>query len=254
MDLRSSFHEGTARSRYQSWTSPARLSPALLVVHRANTTSSETRETEGDAHPAPALGGTDADSSADTGGGDGSLDGPRALPESPEDKARLRAMVDQHFDAVWRTLRRLGVATTDMDDCAQQVFWVASRKLSSITAGSEQGFLVGTAVRVAADSRRARERRREVQADDAIQRVDPGPQPDELAHQNRMRALLDKVLAAMPMDQRSVFVMFELEELSMQEIAKILEIPAGTVASRLRLAREEFDRSVLRLNLRGGKR
>lgn len=254
MDLRSSFHEGTARSRYQSRTSPARLSPALLVVHRANTTSSETRDTEGDAHPAPALGDTDAASSADTGGSDGSLDGPRALPESPEDKARLRAMVDQHFDAVWRTLRRLGVATTDMDDCAQQVFWVASRKLSSITTGSEQTFLVGTALRVAADSRRARERRREIPTDDAIQRVDPGPQPDELADQKRMRALLDKVLAAMPMDQRSVFVMFELEELSMQEIAKILEIPAGTVASRLRLAREEFDRSVLRLNLRGGKR
>jgi RNA polymerase sigma-70 factor (ECF subfamily) len=254
MDLRSSFHEGTARSRYQSRTSPARLSPALLVVHRANKTSSETRETEGDAHLAPALGDTDAASSADTGGDDGLLDGPRALPESPEDKARLRAMVDQHFDAVWRMLRRLGVATKDMDDCAQQVFWVASRKLSSITAGSEQNFLVSTAVRIAADSRRARGRRREIPTDDAMLRVDPGPQPDELAHQKRMRALLDEVLAAMPMDLRSVFVLFELEELSTPEIAKVLEIPVGTAASRLRRAREEFDRSVVRLNLRGGKR
>lgn len=222
------------------------------MVHRANKTSSETRETEGDV--SPALGDTDAAPGADTEGGDPSLDGPRALPESPEDKARLRAMVDLHFDAVWRTLRRLGVAATEMDDCAQQVFWVASRKLSSIAAGSEQAFLVGTAVRVAADARRSRGRRREVPTDDAIQRVDPGPQPDELAEQKRMRALLDEVLAAMPMDQRSVFVMFELEELSTQEIAKILEIPAGTVASRLRRAREEFDRLVLRLNLRGGKR
>jgi RNA polymerase sigma-70 factor (ECF subfamily) len=48
--------------------------------------------------------------------------------------------------------------------------------------------------------------------------------------------------------------MFELEELSTQEIATILDIPAGTVASRLRRAREEFERRVTRLNLRGGKK
>jgi RNA polymerase sigma-70 factor, ECF subfamily len=183
-----------------------------------------------------------------------SLEQPRALPASAADKARLRAMVDQYFEVVWRALRRLGVSPTDMDDCSQQVFWVASRKLSAIAAGSEQSFLVGTALRVAADSRRARERRREVPDDGSIQRADPGPQPDELADQKRLRALLDDVLSAMPADERAVFVMFELEELSIQEISAILEIPAGTVGSRLRGAREEFDRLVSRLNLRGGKR
>lgn len=175
-------------------------------------------------------------------------------PTSPAEQARLRAMVDTHFEAVWRTLRRLGVSPMEMDDCAQHVFWVASRKLSVITTGSEQAFLVGTAVRVASDHRRARERRREVQDDGSIERVDPTPQPDDLAEQKRMRAVLDEVLAAMPEDERAVFVMFEIEELSTQEIAGILEIPAGTVASRLRRAREDFDRRVARLNLRGGKR
>lgn len=161
-------------------------------------------------------------------------------------------MVDHYFEAVWRALRRLGVSPMDMDDCAQQVFWVASRKLAAIAEGSEQAFLVGTAVRVASDHRRARERRREALDDGAIERAHPGPQPDELAEQKRLREILDDVLAAMPIDERAVFVMFELEELSMQEIAAVLEIPTGTVASRLRRAREEFERRVSRLNLRGG--
>ena len=66
--------------------------------------------------------------------------------------------------------------------------------------------------------------------------------------------ILDDVLAAMPVDERVVFVMFELEELSTQEISSILEIPVGTVASRLRRAREDFERRAVRLNVRGVKR
>jgi RNA polymerase sigma-70 factor (ECF subfamily) len=195
-----------------------------------------------------------SDDAGDPGASGAPDEGRRSPPESPAQRARLRAMVDSHFEAVWRALRRLGVSQTDMDDCAQQVFWVASRKLASITEGSEQGFLIGTAVRVASDYRRARDRRREVAEDGSIERADPGPQPDELAEQKRLRGLLDGVLSAMPMDERAVFVMFELEELSTREIAAILDIPAGTVASRLRRAREEFERRVAKLNLRGGKR
>ena len=90
--------------------------------------------------------------------------------------------------------------------------------------------------------------------DGTIERADPGPQPDELAEQKRLRGVLDDVLSAMADDERVVFVMFEIEELSSQEISSILEIPVGTVASRLRRAREDFERRVARLNLRGGKR
>lgn len=178
---------------------------------------------------------------------------------SPEDKARLRAMVDGHFDVVWRSLRRLGVPPTDMDDCMQQVFLVASRKLPSIAAGSEQAFLLGIALRVASDARRVRERRREVPEDDDVQRSDPAPQPDELADQKRMRRILDDVLAALPDDLRAVFVLHELEEMAMQEIAGVLELPLGTVASRLRRAREEFERLLARHakaagSMRGGSK
>ena len=174
---------------------------------------------------------------------------PSAWPRSAASEARLRSMVSDHYDFIWRSLRRLGVPNTDVDDCAQQVFWVAARKLDLITQGSERAFLFSTALRVASDARRSRVRRREVpQEDDARDTTcDSGPHPDEVADRKRARELLDEVLAAMPLDLRTVFVLFELEEMATQDIATLLEIPTGTVASRLRRAREEFHKLVARL-------
>jgi RNA polymerase sigma-70 factor (ECF subfamily) len=161
-------------------------------------------------------------------------------------------MVDEHFDFVWRSLRRLGVPETDVDDCAQQVFLVTSRKLADVEVASERAFLFGTAMRVAADARRARVRRREVHDEDAAEPRDPGPDPEQVAALRRARAVLDEVLDAMPMELRAPFVLFELEELPTAEIAAMLGVPAGTVASRLRRAREEFSAIVARMKARQG--
>jgi RNA polymerase sigma-70 factor (ECF subfamily) len=178
---------------------------------------------------------------------------PRAVGRLGDD-ARLRALVDAHFDFVWRSLRRLGVPAPDVDDCAQQVFWVTARKLADVEAGSERAFLFSTAWRVAADARRARTRRREVNDDDTTEAEDHGPDPEQLADQRRARAVLDEVLDAMPIDLRAPFVLFELEELPTAEIATLLDLPIGTVASRLRRAREEFRSMVARRNARGAGR
>lgn len=176
--------------------------------------------------------------------------GVRAKTWSPQEEARLRTMVASHFDFIWRSLRRLGVPPTDVDDCAQQVFWVAARKLSRIEGNSERAFLFSTALRVASDARRSRSRRREVCDDELSPISDPGPSPDDLADQRRARAMLDNVLESMPMDLRAVFVLFELEELGTQDIAELLGLPPGTVASRLRRAREEFQKVVARVRAR----
>ncbi|AKT43629.1 RNA polymerase sigma factor [Chondromyces crocatus] len=163
--------------------------------------------------------------------------------------ARLRAMVDAHFDTVWRALRRLGTPPTDLDDCTQQVFLVASRRLDTIQEGSERAFLLRSAVHIAAHAARARRRRREVpesEDHDLPLQMDPAPRPDEIVEQKRNLALLDELLATLPDDLRTVLVLFELEELSTQEIAVVLKVPMGTVASRLRRAREAFARAAAR--------
>ena len=74
------------------------------------------------------------------------------------------------------------------------------------------------------------------------------PNPETLVDQRRALALLDDVLEEMAMDLRSVFVLSEVEQMTAPEIATMLDVPLGTVASRLRRAREEFQRRVKRLN------
>jgi RNA polymerase sigma-70 factor (ECF subfamily) len=163
-------------------------------------------------------------------------------------EARVRSMVDAHFNVVWRSLRRLGVASDAVDDAAQQVFVVAARRADVIEAGGERAYLLGIAVRVASETRRARMRRREVTQEDGAREPEaPLPAPDELLDQKRARELLDGILLAMPEDLRDAFVLFEVEGIGIAQIATMLEIPIGTVSSRIRRARELFQKRVNRL-------
>jgi RNA polymerase sigma-70 factor (ECF subfamily) len=93
-----------------------------------------------------------------------------------------------------------------------------------------------------------------VGSEEADDPADPGPRADELLDRERARQLLDEALAGMTLEHRSVFVLFEIEELTMAEIAKLLTLPPGTVASRLRRAREEYDVAVNRLTVRERRR
>jgi RNA polymerase sigma-70 factor (ECF subfamily) len=68
----------------------------------------------------------------------------------------------------------------------------------------------------------------------------PLPGPDELSDQKRARELLNRVLEDMTLELRTVFILFELEGLRSPEIAEMVGVPLGTVASRLRRAREAF--------------
>jgi len=172
------------------------------------------------------------------------------------DAQRLRQLLDLHYREVWRVLRRLGVPLASVEDGAQRVFIVAAQKLASVRPGSERAFFVGTAMRVAANLRRAAVHREVLDAT-VGDRVDPAPSAEALLDEKRLRELLDRVLDALPDDSRTVFVLFELEGLSATAIAELLELPVGTVASRLRRAREQFHAAAKRLraqlNFRGGR-
>lgn len=179
---------------------------------------------------------------------------PMTTPRTPEHEARIRTMVTQNFEFIWRSLRGLGVPASGADDAAQQVFMIASQKLDAITIGSERAFLFSTARGVAANARRSLSRSRELVDEGALaQRVDEAPDPEQAAESSQGKKLLERVLAGMTEDLKTVFVLFELEGLTSVEIAAMLDIPVGTAASRLRRAREEFQLAVTELQL-GGKR
>jgi RNA polymerase sigma-70 factor (ECF subfamily) len=153
----------------------------------------------------------------------------------------LKSLFEQHYGSVWRLLRRFGVPAAQLDDAAQEVFWVAARRLTEIRPGSESAFLYGVALRIASNLlRRDRNTPAATQEDELLLLADAGPSPEEAVEQRRRRALLDVVLERMPLELRTVFVLFELEGLEVRAIAALEEIPVGTASSRLRRAREEF--------------
>lgn len=175
---------------------------------------------------------------------------PGATVAAVANEARLRQMVDDNLASVWRFVRRLGVAEADVDDAVQEVILVAARRLDEIEAGSERAFMMATAYRVASDMRRARARRGEVDAAEADALADPTPGADVLLERRNARVLLDQVLDSLQLELRAVFVLYELDGMTMAEIAGALELAPGTVASRLRRAREQFEARVTRLERR----
>jgi RNA polymerase sigma-70 factor (ECF subfamily) len=149
----------------------------------------------------------------------------------------LRRWLDSYFDFVARVLRSAGTPAAELDDAVQRTFIVAARRQNDVRAGSERGFLLQIALNVAAHARRSAARRREVPVSELPERADCDT-PERLASLHRDRQLLGRIIAELPPDLRTVFVQAELEERTMAEIARSLAIPPGTVASRLRRARE----------------
>ena len=169
----------------------------------------------------------------------------------------LARLLTEHFRMVWRALRRLGVPMHAVDDAAQEVFLVASRKLDDIEAGQEKRFLYGVALRVAANARRARAARPETALGELVEETASAtPSPEALLDRKRARELLDEALERLPDELRTAFVLFELEGCSGPEVAELCDIPLGTAASRLRRAREAFRTVVTELGrgLDKGKR
>lgn len=179
---------------------------------------------------------------------------PVGAPPPPERRGRdevLRHLVSEHFDFVWRWLRRMGVPEADADDGAQRVFLVASERLGDIRPGAERAFLRGVAMRVASHARRSlRRRNEELEEDFGHLPWEAGPSVEEaLATRDALR-LLDALLEGMDLELREVFVLTEIEEMTAPAVAAMLDLPEGTVKSRLRRAREDFERRAERVRAR----
>jgi RNA polymerase sigma-70 factor (ECF subfamily) len=164
----------------------------------------------------------------------------------------LRDLVAREYPAVWRFLRRLGVPSEEVDDTAQRVFARVLAQGPRIKTGSERAYLMRAAFRAALEQQRAKQRwlarASEVDIDDTSS---PLPDPDQSLALREDLALLDRALSRLPPELRAILTLFELEGLTFTEIALALQLPRGTVASRVRRAREEFAEAVRRIG-RGG--
>lgn len=158
----------------------------------------------------------------------------------------LRDVYDTHLDFVWRALNRLGVPSHDLPDATQDVFLVVHRRLSEFEGRAKMTtWLFRICMRVASDRRRASKTRREVyDSDEVARRADE--RADTAAELERKRDLLEleAALSELPDEQRLVFALFELDGMTGEQIAELLDVPLGTVRSRLRLGRQGFEQAL----------
>jgi RNA polymerase sigma-70 factor (ECF subfamily) len=162
---------------------------------------------------------------------------------------RLDRLVRAHLGFVWRTARHLGLGSTDADDVTQRVMPVAAARLEDLVPGRERAFLPSTTTHMAQKANRARTRTPEDATDELFEQAAPEPAPDELVDQRRARAEFDRITGQLSEELRIPFLLFEVEGWSQPEIGLALGMPVGTVASRIRRAREEFLRLATRQRL-----
>lgn len=157
--------------------------------------------------------------------------------------AEFRALYEEWFEEVSRWIRALGGPQADCDDIVQEVFLVVRRRLRDFDGANPAGWLYRIAQRQVKDFRRRV----------WLKHIFTGrrlPEPESLAHegadpaaaleQKESERILYGILARIPEERRVAFVLFEIEGLSGDEIARIQGVPTNTVWTRLHSARRDF--------------
>jgi RNA polymerase sigma-70 factor (ECF subfamily) len=161
--------------------------------------------------------------------------------------ARIRRAVERHLGLLWRVARRAGLGPEDAEDAAQNALLILSQRLGAVPPRAEASFLVSTVLRLAVDLRKRKWNTAVDGGADPDDEAAPSLAPDEEVDRRRALALLHTELEALDEDERLPFVLVEIEQLSRAEAAKILQVPEGTVASRLRKTRASLERTFTRL-------
>ncbi len=165
---------------------------------------------------------------------------------TPPQRELFDALYREHFDFVFRNLRRLGVAEAAIDDGLQDVYLVALRRIGEFREGTHaKAWLFAIVLRVAGNLRRSQRRRanREGTAPWTEENVEtPALGPFDQAAQQQARQILHAFLERLDRNRRAAFVMSELEQMTAPEIAQALAANLNTVYSWVRAARAEFVR------------
>jgi len=171
-----------------------------------------------------------------------------AVPATLHDArdAEFCSIFRAHYGYVCHTLLRLGVREADVEDQAHELFLAVHRQLDSYDDTRPlRPWLFGFAVRAASAYRRLARHHQEVRSEDEIGSRVPAADTENETHARRL--VLEAIGAIGDLGRRSVFVLHELDGFSVPEVATALGIPLNTAYSRLRVARQEFRRAVLRL-------
>lgn len=176
----------------------------------------------------------------------------RSQPEPRPHKPEFRALFEHEYRYVRATARRLGIRERELPDLIHDVFVTVHRKLPEFEEGRPvRPWLFGITFRVVVGHKRRLEyRREELAGDDEDERADDAPRADQQLEDEERRRMVHDALEALDDDKRAVFVLHEIDEVTIPEIAVALDLPKNTAYSRLRLGREEFRRALSRIAAR----
>lgn len=168
---------------------------------------------------------------------------------SPSSVPPFQTIYRDYFDFVWSSMARFGVEPSAMDDLVQEVFIVIHARSHTLQdPGALRSWIYGVARRTASNHRRLRRGRAEAGTpfglEDELRAS--GPSPLEQTETNAEMQLLASLLAELDEPKREVFELVELQQLTVPEVAALLEIPVNTASSRLRLARQGFEAALAR--------
>ncbi len=178
---------------------------------------------------------------------------PRINEPAKDDETRIDVteVHKRHGEFVWRTLHRMGVRPPYVEDVYQEVFLVVHRRLRTFNGQCAiTTWLYEICFRVAAGYRRKAHFRREELVPDWSEHeaaASASSSPERQLQTARQAKQLEQILDTLPLEYRVVFVMFELEGMSSEQIAESVGVPLNTVYSRLYRARKRFARALAKL-------
>ena len=170
-------------------------------------------------------------------------------PPSPSGQPRFQRVFRDHYERVVRAIRRFGVPARYQEDVAQEVFLIVLRALPRYDPSRPfKPWLLTITYRAARDFMRLhRHHLEELMTSELDPQATAPDDPEEQRARRDAEAIFQRIVGALEEDLREVFLMHEVDEISILEIATALGVPASTIASRLRRARKEFDAAVQRL-------
>ena len=222
----------------RAWSSGVRWYLAKLAVLMASWKANDRRPAAADVPPAAATGGAAAAGRQGDGRGTGFQD-----------------LFIPHLDAAYNLARYLSRDADAAQDIVQEAYLRAFRAFDGYRGGDPRSWLLAIVRNCyrawAGQQRREHARRAETMAQDepdgggGAVRLEEIADPDlETAEDALVRqgdvAVVRRIIKALPEPYREVLVLRELEELGYRQIAEIVEVPIGTVMSRLARARRLF--------------
>jgi RNA polymerase sigma-70 factor (ECF subfamily) len=172
-----------------------------------------------------------------------------ALGKAGGEDQRIAELLVQHFARIWRMARRAGLGAAQAEEAAQEAFIVLFERRAHVEPGKELAFLLSTVTHISRNVRRKASEARELPcAPQTLEQYAAASMPLTLLERKRACDQVDEILARLSEPLRVVFILYELEQLTLAEVAEVLDIPQGTAGSRLRLARKGFQKELRRLH------